>query len=65
MDEIFNKTKSILVVWNDDTNPKDLPNFQETLKNKAKQAQIAFENAQMLFECKFSGLISKKINMKF
>jgi hypothetical protein len=66
MDEIFANTKSLLVVWDDDTDPKNLPNFQETLKIKAKQAQIAFENAQMLFECKFTGLISnQKINLKF
>ncbi len=58
MDEIFANTKSILVVWVDDTDPKYLPAFQDILQSKAKQAQIAFENVQMLFECKFIWLIS-------
>jgi hypothetical protein len=53
MDEIFANTKSILVIWVDDTDPKYLPAFQDILQSKAKQAQIAFENVQMLFECKF------------
>jgi hypothetical protein len=54
MNEIFANAKNILIVWIDDTDPNNLPGFQEVLQTKAKQAQIAFENAQMLFECKLN-----------
>lgn len=52
MDEIFARAKSILVIWADDVDPENLPTFQDTIQTKAKQAQIAFENVQMLFDCK-------------
>lgn len=52
MDEIFARAKSILVIWADDADPDNLPVFQDTVQTKAKQAQIAFENVQMLFDCK-------------
>ena len=56
MDEIFARAKSILVIWADDTDPENLPVFQETLQTKAKQAHIAFENVQMLLDCKYQRL---------
>ena len=54
MDEIFARAKNILVIWADETDPESLPVFQDTLQTKAKQANIAFENVQMLVDCKFS-----------
>jgi hypothetical protein len=54
MDEIFARAKSILVIWADNDEPENLPVFQETIQTKAKQAHIAFENVQMLLECKFT-----------
>ncbi len=53
MDEIFARAKSILVIWADDVDPDNLPTFQDTIQTKAKQAHIAFENVQMLLDCKF------------
>ncbi len=60
MNEIFANAKNILIVWIDDTDPNNLPGFQEVLQTKAKHAQIAFENAQMLFECKLNWLVYKR-----
>jgi anamorsin len=69
MDEIFARAKSILVIWADDVDPENLPTFQDTVQTKAKQAQIAFENVQMLFESRRAtssfdvilfGLVSKR-----
>ncbi|CAF0831105.1 unnamed protein product, partial [Adineta ricciae] len=69
MDEIFARAKSILVIWADDTDPENLPAFQEILQTKAKQAHIAFENVQMLldsrratssFDVILLGLVSKR-----
>jgi hypothetical protein len=56
MDDIFARAKSILVIWDDDSDSENLPTFQETIQTKAKQAHIAFENVQMLLECKFKNL---------
>ncbi len=53
MDEIFARAKSILVIWADGVDPDNLPTFQDTIQTKAKQAHIAFENVQMLLDCKF------------
>jgi hypothetical protein len=60
MDEIFARAKSILVIWADDDDPENLPVFQDTLQTKAKQAHIAFENIQMLLECKFNIKVFQK-----
>lgn len=54
MDEIFAQAKNILIIWTDDVNPEKLPIFQESIQLRAKQARIAFENARMLFGCKFN-----------
>jgi hypothetical protein len=53
MDDIFARAKSILIIWADDVDPENLPTFQDTIQTKAKQAHIAFENVQMLLDCKF------------
>ena len=53
MDEIFARANNILIIWADNLDPEDLPVFQETIKSKSKQADIAFENVQMLLDCKF------------
>ncbi|CAF2402213.1 unnamed protein product [Rotaria sp. Silwood2] len=50
MNEIFAHAKSILVVWVDDINSENLLPFREVIQTKSKQAHIAFENVQMLFE---------------
>ncbi|CAF0940278.1 unnamed protein product [Rotaria sp. Silwood1] len=69
MDEIFAHAKNILVIWAPDVKPENLPVFQETIQTKAKQASIAFENVDMLFESHRSssafdiilfGLVSKR-----
>jgi hypothetical protein len=65
MDDIFANAKSILVIWIDDIDPEKLSTFQEILQEKAKQASIAFENAQMLLECKFDLSIDKKKMIEF
>jgi hypothetical protein len=52
MDEIFARAKSILIIWAYDNDPENLPAFQDTIQTKAKQAHIAFENIQMLLDCK-------------
>jgi hypothetical protein len=52
MDEIFAHAKSILIIWADGVDPENLPAFQDTIQTKAKQAHIAFENVQMLIDCK-------------
>lgn len=54
MEEIFAQAKNILIIWTDDANPEKLPAFQQTIQLKAKHARIAFENARMLFGCKFN-----------
>ncbi len=65
MDEIFANAKSILVVWLDDNDPENLPKFQDTLQMKSKQAQIAFENVQMLLECKSDRSIDRLIYREY
>jgi hypothetical protein len=62
MDDIFAHAKSILVVWVDNTDPENLPTFQDILQTKAKQAHIAFENVEMLLDCKFYLFIFNKNN---
>jgi hypothetical protein len=59
MEEIFARAKNILIIWADGVDPENLPAFQDTIQAKAKQAQIAFENVQMLLDCKL------KFNKKF
>jgi arylamine N-acetyltransferase len=53
MNDIFANAKNILVIWIDDTDAENLPTFQKILQTKANQAHIAFENVDMLLECKF------------
>jgi hypothetical protein len=60
MDEIFAYAKSIIVIWVDNTEPENLPNFQKILQTKAKKAHLALENVQMLLECKFIYLATKE-----
>jgi hypothetical protein len=60
MNDIFVNSKNILVVWIDDTDSENLPTFQKILQPKANQAQIAFENVDMLLECKFDLYIYQK-----
>jgi hypothetical protein len=54
MNDIFANAKGILIVGIDDTDSESLSTFKEILKTKSKHAQIAFENVQMLSECKFN-----------
>lgn len=54
MDEIFTRAKSILVVWTADVNPESLPAFQDVMHSKAPHATIAFENIEMIVECKLT-----------
>ena len=52
MDDIFARANSILIIWADNVDPENLPVFQEIIQSKSKQADIAFENVQMLLDCK-------------
>jgi hypothetical protein len=54
MENILVNAKTILVIWSDDKDPERLPAFQQIIQGKTKQAQIAFENVQMLVNCKFN-----------
>lgn len=69
MDEIFARAKNILVIWGEGIDPENLPRFQQVIQAKADQAQIDYENVQMVldsrrlassFDVILFGLVSRK-----
>lgn len=52
MEDIFRRAKTILIIWGSGVVTDDLPPFQEKIQTKAPSATLAFENVDMLLQCK-------------